>query len=103
MTQIYVSIGNSDNKLDQQEWALFCDDLVSILADYSERTYGQWYSLPNARWQNMVASIEIPDRLLDELRRVLGQLAAEYRQDSIALQPGTAEFITPTNASEEQS
>jgi hypothetical protein len=97
MTQIYVSIGNSDNKLTQEEWAQFCDDLVTILDDVSSEIYGQWYSLPHARWQNMVASIEIDDRQLDPLRACLSQLAEEYRQDSIALQLGTAEFITPTS------
>lgn len=104
MTQIYVSIGNSDDKLTQKEWYRFCDDLVSILDDFAEddRIYGQWYSLPNAKWQNMVASIEINVSQVDNLRDVLSQLAAEYRQDSIALQPGTAELITPKNTTEEK-
>jgi hypothetical protein len=96
MTQIYVSIGNSDDKLSQEEWYRFCDDLVTVLGDFADQTYGQWYSLPNAKWQNMVASIEIADNFLDDLRDVLRQLAEEYRQDSIALQAGTAEFIAPT-------
>lgn len=96
MTQVYVSIGNSDNKLTQQEWSEFCDDLIDVLGDYEERVYGQWYSLPNAPWQNMVASIEIADDLLDQLRAALRPLAEEYHQDSIALQAGTAEFVRPT-------
>lgn len=89
-----MSIGNSDDKLSQEEWAQFCEDLVAILGDFAECTYGQWYSLPNARWQNMVASIEVDDELLDGLRADLRPLAQEYRQDAIAFQPGTAEFIT---------
>lgn len=96
MTQVYVSIGNSDNKLTQKEWAQFCEELIDVLGDYEERVYGQWYSLPNAPWQNMVASIEIADEFLDQLRDALRPLAEEYHQDSIALQAGTAEFIQPT-------
>lgn len=94
MTQVYVSIGNSDDKLTQKEWAEFCDDLVGVLDDFAERIYGQWYSLPNAPYQNMVASIEVVDDLLDTLRHDLAPLAAEYRQDEIALMPGVTEFIT---------
>jgi hypothetical protein len=95
MTQVYVSIGNSDDKLGQAQWAQFCEDLLSILDDFADRVYGQWYSLPNAPYQNMVASIEVVDDLLDTLRHDLQPLTEEYRQDEIALQAGTAEFITP--------
>lgn len=96
MPQAWVSISNSDNKLSQQKWSTFCAKLVGYMASIG-KLHGAWYSLTNEPWQNMAATAEIQDADVEMLRRELGRLAFEYRQDSIALQVGVAELILPIN------
>lgn len=84
MTTYYVSIGNSDNKLSQQKWALFCHQLTEYVARNSTNIYGVWHSLPNDSYQNMCIGFETKqDRSL--IIKVLEAMAEDYNQDSIAL------------------
>lgn len=107
---IYVSIGNSDDKLSQAMWAAFVDDVDSIVRQYATTVHGQWFSLPGSRWQNACWCFEAePEEFsigLDAFVRdivpvlnargiavqveavaskvALKQLAPAYQQDSIA-------------------
>lgn len=89
MTTIYLSIGNSDNKLPQERWSDFQSDFQILINDlfYGDKAtvHGMWYSLPTASFQNMCICVEIPaqeDRHSLELS--LRALCNEYEQDSIA-------------------
>lgn len=112
---VYVSIGNSDDKLTQAEWADFYTEVDATLRGYSEAVHGAWTSASTSRWQNANWCIEIqPDKILkirmpydrrdvdteSLLRERLGQLAARYRQDSIAWAEATTEFIAPKEVSD---
>ena len=51
----YISIGNSDDKLPQADWARFIADMRALLvADWQGRlqVHGEWFSAPDAPWQN---------------------------------------------------
>jgi hypothetical protein len=93
---VYISIGNTDGKLSPAEWAAFYRATGETIARRSIRMHGAWHSIPatpysNACWAVDVYLFEV--RLFkDELR----QLAARFRQDSIAWAPATTEFLTPT-------
>lgn len=81
----YITIGNSDDKLNQQMWSTFIRDLKELLTDYAGQQHGEWYSAPDARWQNMCICKEIELEDLDRLRAALCALRHFYRQDSVAL------------------
>lgn len=82
---VYVGIGNSDDKLSQREWSDFCADLRDIADAYAVQFLGEWYSLPNRRWQNAEVAWTMRTADLDGLRQVLTALRRKYQQDSIAL------------------
>ena len=102
MTTVYVSIGNSDDKLSQREWADFISDTADTIAPAAEQIHGAWFSAPDQPWQNMSICFEIGEASVDGLKGSLEQLAADYRQDSIAWAVvAETEFIGPPKVSAE--
>lgn len=101
---IYVSIGNSDNELTQREWSSFCDEVLQVVKDYRPYDiYGVWFSLPDARHQNACVAFSRATKLRQQtygiayatLKSSLDKLAVKYRQTSIAVVAGKAEFVGP--------
>lgn len=101
----YVTIGNSDDKLTQQQWASFCYDLRSLVEDWTQQVHGNWVSAADSCWQNACMCFVVAAPSADQLQTVeilvrsdLRALAAQYGQDSIALVTVPAEevqLITP--------
>jgi len=88
---VYVSIGNSDDKLSQAEWSEFLADVLRSLRHHASEFHGYWLSSPESRWQNAVYCAEFRDDRrwplairMPAQRDELARLAAKYRQDSIA-------------------
>ncbi len=97
MSVYYVSIGNSDDKLSQKEWARFCTLLDSKLIHSMIRVHGRWMSFTNSEFQNDCWCFETEDGvLMDWLRDQFRRLAGYFGQDSIALAKAETEFLTPT-------
>lgn len=95
---VYVSIGNSDDKLSQAEWAAFYRDVCLAIRFESDIhgkpvIHGQWVSEPASAWQNACWCVELNFRLQHRLRQVLSLIAREYRQDTIAWAEAKTEFI----------
>lgn len=90
---VYISIGNSDDKLPQGSWWSFCNELEFLLDNYYVAVHGQWYSLPNSRFQNACWCVEVPTNDVSALREALIDLASEFRQDSIAWAVAETEFL----------
>lgn len=95
---IYVTIGNSDNKLTQVEWADFWDAVDSSIRYHAHQIHGAFLSLPNSMYQNACWSFEslpgtegIEGRLA--LWNELRDHAKEYRQDAIAWVEGDGLMI----------
>lgn len=78
----YISVGNSDDKLSQKQWAQMCDRISVALLGLE--THGQWFSLPNTRFQNACWCVEVPHTSRNELLAELKQIREEFVQDSIA-------------------
>ena len=93
---VHVSIGNSDDKLSQGEWALFCAAVENAVRASTGSIYGIWYSTPQSHWQNMCIAFGI-DGDDKPLRRELCYLAWLYQQDSLAWLQGDTEFIKGVN------
>lgn len=84
MITAYVSIGNSDDKLTQQEWALFFSQTALLLQRHA-KVHGQWASEPASAWQNACWCVQVDTQTKAEfIKAELVGLADQFRQDSIA-------------------
>lgn len=94
MATLYVSIGNSDDKLPQSEWSQFQTSFIEAVAEAADEVHGVWFSSPIGQWQNACVCADIADSSREALRARLADLAAIYRQESIAWAAVTeTEFI----------
>ncbi len=87
MITVYLTIGNSDDKLSQAAWSAYCDDVtyvVNAAARDGGRVHAACFSSPTVPWQNAIWCVELDDGRAAVLRRALALLARRYRQDSIA-------------------
>ena len=96
---VYVSIGNSDDKLTQAEWAAFWGETQAAICAHADRIYGEWISAPASRWQNACTAFDVSRDRAADLRDQLARVAARYRQDSIAWAEARTFFITPASRS----
>ncbi len=92
---VYVSIGNSDDKLTQTEWSDFCYDVEKIIS--VTRCHGAWFSRSDSPWQNACWLLEFlsGERIFGPVKTKLALLAPKYRQDSIAWAVAETEFLKP--------
>lgn len=89
---VYISIGNSDDKLTQVEWAEFYGMTDSLVRRWARHVHGAWLSAPDSSYQNACWCIQwLPEDT--GLKLTLARYAAEFRQDSIAWAEATTEFI----------
>ncbi len=95
----YISIGNSDDKLTQQEWHLFFGQTALLLRRHAQTVHGQWASEPASAWQNACWCIEVgAPTTVEFIKAELVGLALLYRQDSIAwAEVKTTEFLGATS------
>ena len=84
MKTVYISIGNSDDKLTQEEWAGYCMSLHQMAADFSNQIFGVWYSLPNSEYQNMCIAFSYSEDDHNDLIIELDDLRKHFNQTSIA-------------------
>jgi hypothetical protein len=87
---VYISIGNSDDKLTQRQWSCFISDTLHHAHHHASEFHGYWLSSPESPWQNACFSVEFSEDArwpLDErvpaLKTALRELARRYRQESI--------------------
>lgn len=82
---VYVSIGNSDDKLTQREWSQFVLDTAVVLENFAASIHGSWFSGPTQPWQNACWCVEFQTASsLVAARQELGVLADRFRQEAIA-------------------
>lgn len=93
---IYVSIGNSDDKLEQRRWAMFVREVDRAIQQAAAQVHGQWFSAPNAEFQNACWGFELREPQDDRrqgLRVVLALIARQFNQDSIAWADATVSMV----------
>lgn len=57
-----IQIGNSDDRLSQNDWAGFVREVRTLLIEeWRDRSqvHGEWFSLPDQQWQNANWSVEV--------------------------------------------
>jgi hypothetical protein len=84
MITVYISIGNSDDKLTQVQWAAFVDAVRAQARHHSWEVHGEWYSAPDAEYQNACFCVVLGDGKAEALQGCLTQVRERYGQDSIA-------------------
>lgn len=91
---IYVSIGNSDDKLSQLEWSAFAGQVQALISSLATQIHGVWFSPSGSAFQNACFCFELASMAdAQEVKTRLARLAGHYRQDSIAWAEATTEFI----------
>ena len=90
---VYISIGNSDDRLTQAEWSAFTVRMAAEVTGLGT-VHGAWFSPSNARWQNACWCVEFdtPQVALDA-REMASELGRTYRQESVAWAVAQTEFV----------
>jgi hypothetical protein len=91
---VYVSIGNSDDKLSQREWSDFVTEVGYVMHKHCGVMHGFWLSPSDWRWQNACWCVEVTPVMATQVRAQLADLCGRFRQDSIAWAEATTDFIT---------
>lgn len=90
---VYVSIGNSDDKLSQKEWARFVAAVDVTLRTGATEMHGRWLSRPDDPFQNACWCFEPFSARVPAMKRILSGYAKEFRQDSIAWAEAETVFL----------
>ena len=92
---VTLSIGNSDNKLTQEEWSVFSSSVHVYVFQYCTHVHFAGSSPSTSKYQNAAWVFEIDEALADKLKGRLKSLCAKFNQESIAWTIGETEFIQP--------
>lgn len=98
MKTVYVTIGNSDNKLSQQEWSAFCEETDKLLRKWASDVHAECYSLPPAPYQNAIWSFEIITSATMACCNEMAHLAGVYGQDGFAWAETDEATVIPSNS-----
>jgi hypothetical protein len=98
---VYISIGNSDDKLTQMQWAKFYRKVnLHIHSVMNIGFHGQWVSESSSAWQNACWCVELTyvrESEVEQLKHGLKNLATEFKQESVAWAEVTlTEFLSGT-------
>jgi hypothetical protein len=81
---VYVSVGNSDDKLSQADWSAFVQQTRIALSGHARETHGEWYSLPDQPYQNACFCVVLADDHAPLVREDLTRLRVAWGQQSVA-------------------
>ena len=96
---IIIQIGNTDNKLTQQDWSRYVGEVKSlienaVLISDGGEIHGTFYSHSDAPWQNACFVIDMDDeKRKEQMKDRLVDIGDSYLQDSTAWTEGTTEFL----------
>lgn len=93
MTHVVVSIGNTDNKLTQQEWAEFVEAFRMVIARYQDRVY--FFGGPSnwSPWQNVACLVEIAPIDVGDFKLDLVEVRKKFKQDSVYVMTGDGRYL----------
>jgi hypothetical protein len=93
MPTVYISIGNSDDKLTQAQWSKFALAIAAEVASIGS-LHGAWTSHPLNPYQNACWCVEFAsDGEAEGAKAIAAEVGREYQQDSIAWAVAETEFI----------
>jgi hypothetical protein len=91
---VYLSIGNSDDKLTQMQWADFVRDIERDVLPGAVQVHGNWRSLPDDPWQNACWCMVFEDEhTAKDAATEAARIRQRYGRDSVAWAVAETEFI----------
>ena len=86
---VYVSIGNSDDRLTQSQWSTFAGSVREVLRRHASAIHGEWYSASDAGSLNACFCVEITSKRdlhvkVGVVKMSLERIRQDYQQDSVA-------------------
>lgn len=99
---IVIQIGNTDNKLSQQEWYSFVQQMKFLVEDNASEVHGMFFSDSWAPWQNACFVFDRKDSTSRTLLKSdIASIGKRWDQDSIAYMESETEFLTVESAAQE--
>jgi hypothetical protein len=95
MRTVYVSIGNSDHKLSDEQWLEFRNLTHELLTDLglTSAVHGAWQSFV-PKYVNACWCVEVKPEHEDVIKQTLSDLARKFAQDSVAWAVADTEFLS---------
>jgi hypothetical protein len=90
---VYLSIGNSDDKLTQAEWCSYNLEISTMVVSYATKIHGAWSSNPVGPFQNSAWCLEFSGAVANEAKNNAIEVRKKWRQDSVAWAIAETEFI----------
>lgn len=82
---LIIEIGNTDNKLTQQEWSRFVNQVEFAVRQTSQQIYGIFLTEPSQPYQSAAFHGVFSETGGKQLTQYLLDIASEFRQDEIAV------------------
>ena len=94
MKTVTLQIGNSDDKLSQQEWSGYVRSVAEALDDWRVQIHFAGSSPADTPWQNY-AWVFIPKDPgeISDIRYSIKVVREAYRQESVAWTEGETQFV----------
>jgi hypothetical protein len=93
MKTITLQMSNSDNKLTQQVWSSFVNQMKQLLDAETKEVHFFGGSENWQPWQNVVFIFSCEASALARLKQQVTALRRKHQQDSVAWTQGTPRFI----------
>lgn len=93
MRTVTIQIGNSDNKLSQEVWSNFVDDVRCGIESIVHQVHFGGGSDWDAPWQNACWVCEIDGADTERLKQRLKESRVAFHQDSVAITFGDTILI----------
>jgi hypothetical protein len=91
MKSITLQIGNTDDKLTQEEWAAYYRAIDTAVHYFARKIHFTGAAAATEPRQNACWVFEIDDD--EELRSAITRIRQDHRQDSAAWSEGVTEFL----------
>lgn len=88
-----IQIGNSDNKLTQQEWSEYVDAVHAATTVDGIETHFFASSEGSKPWQNACWVVAIREKEVDAMMRAVTKIRKQYKQESVAVVLGDVRMI----------
>lgn len=93
LTTVCIQIGNSDDKLTQEQWSQYCKDLTELADQFCFATHFAGFSPGGFPWQNFCLAGQISAEAEEAFCASLKELRSRFSQDSAAVLVGETRFV----------
>lgn len=93
MKTITIQIGNTDNKLSQQQWSEFHHNADIVIRNYATEVHFFGGSENWKPWQNLCWVVTAASYMIGPFKISMATLGAHFGQDSVAWTEGETRFL----------